>query len=505
MSAVFGLLLVALGSFVIWRLEAVYDASAEIRDRWLISTRLLGDLNNFTSDYRAAEASHLLASKPADMAQTDKEIVDLDGAIERARGSYGRGSHDGGELALWNDFNRHWAAYRTIAAEVVRLSSQGRKSAANELYLAQSRVAYDRASDALGALTDRTVGGAKRASDRAEEIFQQTRSLIVVAIAVLVLLTGLVMRYLVRKVLGPILTLAAQMRALAADHTEIETPGTDRRDEIGEMARAIVVFRDNAIELAHSQRGLEQQALMLAEKLETERQFTELQRNFVSMASHEFRTPLTVIDGQAQRLARTMERGAPPAEHAERIQRIRMAVRRMTNLTDRLLDSLQLFEGKAELYFHPQPFDLFDLLHDVCQTFRDISPGSQIVERLRHGPRTAFGDPRLLYQAFSNLLSNAVKYSPAGSLVELSAHAESGIQVVVVADRGMGIPQSDREHLFERYHRGENARGIVGTGIGLYFVKMVVDLHGGSISVESEVGKGSRFTVRLPEVDAKTT
>jgi two-component system OmpR family sensor kinase len=498
--AIFGLLLVVFGVFSIWRLAAVYDASAEIRDRWLISTRLLGDLNNSTSDYRAAEASHLIAPDPAEMGRIEKEIGDLHGAIARARKSYEELPHDATETLLWTEFSRNWEDYRKIADDVVVLSAKGRKTDGNRLYLAESRDAYTAASDALGALTDRTVGSAKDASDRAEVIFQQTRSLIVVAIALLVLMSVLVMRHISQSVLGPILDLATRMRSLAANHTDIETPGTERQDEIGEMARSIVVFRDNAIELAHSQRGLEQQALMISERLEQEQRLTDLQRNFVSMASHEFRTPLTVIDGQAQRLVKMSEQGISAKDIVERAERIRMAVRRMTNLTERLLNSLQLFEANAELYYHPTRFDLAELLHEVCQTFREISPGSQIVENLRNGSRTATGDPKLLYQAFSNLLSNAVKYSPDGGLVELSAYAEPGHEVIVVADRGIGIPAADRDRLFERYHRGSNVKGVVGTGIGLYLVKMVVEMHGGSISVESEEGKGSRFIVRLPIV-----
>ena len=108
------------------------------------------------------------------------------------------------------------------------------------------------------------------------------------------------------------------------------------------------------------------------------------------------------------------------------------------------------------------------------------------------------GDPKLLFQVFSNLLSNAIKYSPDGDPIEISAAIESQRVVVAIADRGIGIPVQDRDRLFERYHRGSNVSGIVGTGVGLYLVKMVVDLHGGSVEVESREGEGARFTIRLP-------
>ena len=108
------------------------------------------------------------------------------------------------------------------------------------------------------------------------------------------------------------------------------------------------------------------------------------------------------------------------------------------------------------------------------------------------------GDPKLLSQVFNNLLSNAVKYSPGDSVITVSAAIEGGRAVVTVEDTGLGIPAGDVDRLFERYFRGSNVSGIVGTGVGLNLVKMVVDLHGGDIVVESAEGKGSKFTVRLP-------
>jgi two-component system, OmpR family, sensor kinase len=101
---------------------------------------------------------------------------------------------------------------------------------------------------------------------------------------------------------------------------------------------------------------------------------------------------------------------------------------------------------------------------------------------------------------FSNLISNAVKYSDDGHLINVAADADIETQQIIVSvqDHGIGIPQKDLDHVFGRYNRGSNVSGIVGTGVGLYLVKIVVDLHGGSVAVESKEGEGSRFTVRLP-------
>jgi two-component system OmpR family sensor kinase len=124
--------------------------------------------------------------------------------------------------------------------------------------------------------------------------------------------------------------------------------------------------------------------------------------------------------------------------------------------------------------------DLAALLREVCQLHREMVPGAQIVERFDAAPMPMVGDAKLLFQVFSNLLSNAVKYSPSGGTIEVDAGVVATRPSVAVADRGIGIPAGDLDRLFERYHRGSNVSGIVGTGVGLYLVKMAVDLHGGA-------------------------
>src|SRR6202043_19738 len=140
----------------------------------------------------------------------------------------------------------------------------------------------------------------------------------------------------------------------------------------------------------------------------------------------------------------------------------------------------------------PAEMDVAALLREVCQLHREMVPGAVITERLSGVAMPMIGDAKLLYQLFSNLLSNAVKYSPGGGAIEVEAEMRADEIVVAVADRGIGIPANDLERLFERYHRGGNVSGIVGTGVGLYVVKMVVDMHGGAVMVESKEGEGAR-------------
>ena len=498
----FFLLVLVVGFFSIDRLSDFNRVSADIRDRWLPNTRLLGDLNNFTSDFRAAEGRYLLSQTPAQLAATEMEMEQLDILIGRAQRDYERIPNAANETRRYEQFKAQWSDYRRIVNQIVHLQPTDRHSEAVTLYSTTSQAAYDAASDTLGQLTERNVAAARDAGNRAESAYQQARWLLGVAIFFAGVMGIAALLYVRRAISRPLLDLAGRMHRLADNHTDIDIPATQRRDEIGEMARAVVVFRNNAIELILSQQGLAQQASMLEERLAHEQRLTQLQRNFVSMASHEFRTPLTIIDGHAQRMIKSKDRLAP-GEVAERAGKVRAAVLRMTSLMDNLLNSARLFDGGAGLYYHPVEIDLAALLHDVCQLHREIAPHSHIREDFGGERLPVIGDAKLLFQVFSNLISNAIKYSPGGGPITIGAALEAGAVVVAVEDRGIGIPEQDRDRLFARYSRGSNVSGIVGTGIGLYLAKMVIDLHHGRIAVESREGEGARFTVRLPAKPAR--
>jgi two-component system, OmpR family, sensor kinase len=500
LAAVFLLLfaLVAtLGAFSIWRLSNFDALSAEVAQTWLPTTRALGDLNNYTSDFRAIEGSNLLSAGLAETAVTERDMATLDRQIAEAERNFERIRHDAAEDELYARFKQRWTAYRAIVNQMLELSRDDRKADAVAIYRGSSRTAYNAASDTLGLLTDRAVVDAQAASDRLGAAYRQAVWLIVLVMLVAGALVVGALIHITRSISQPLRRLADRMRRLAASDTDVDIAGTGRRDEIGEMAQATVIFRNNAVELLRSQRTLARQAALLEEQLAQEQRLALLQRNFVSMASHEFRTPLTVIDGHARRLEKSKD-AVRPVEIGERAGKIRSAVLRMTHLIDNLLNSSRLIDSSAGLYYEPVEIDLAALLREVCQLHRDMVPAAQIVERFADAPLPISGDAKLLFQAFSNLLSNAVKYSTDGGSIEVAAERTAADAVVTISDHGIGIPSSDLDRLFERYHRGSNVSGIVGTGVGLYLVKMVVDQHGGRVTVQSREGEGSRFTIHLP-------
>jgi two-component system, OmpR family, sensor kinase len=490
------ILVLGLGVLSIRCLSDVNQVSEVIRTHWLEDTRILGDFSNYMSDYRAAEATRLLASTREEALADESEIEKLGATVSRSQRAYEALAQNPAESLLYLQAAQQWAAYQKIAAQVVSLARAGETTRAIDLYMTDSRRTFNLCSDTLARLTDQTVAQAAKASTQAAVEYSHVRALIMNAVLlVTLLLLGLIV-YITRSLLNPIFGLALRMHALADQDTSFTIPGADRKDEIGEMARSVAVFRDNALALINSQRRLVEQAARLEDLLETEQRLTVQQRNFVSMTSHEFRTALSIIDGHAQRLIKLSERTSmAPSDVAERSTRIRSAVLRMTSTMDRLLGAAQLLDGPEA--FNPSQLDPAALLRQVCQTHREASREANIREDFDAPMGGIHGDPELLFLAFSNLISNAVKFSPAGSPVEVTAREESQQLIVQVRDSGIGIPASDLGRLFERYFRGDKARGIPGTGVGLHLVAMVAKLHAGEVSVES-LDVGSRFTLRLP-------
>jgi two-component system, OmpR family, sensor kinase len=496
------LLVIVLGIASLRSLNYVDDASAQIRVRWLPSTRALGDLNNLTTDFPAAEAAMLRAGSASERATTEQQMADLDRGIAAAQLAYRQIPHDTAENDLFTRFNMGWSEYRSIVVRSRSMAFGPADTPAAHAIEKDSKSAYDAASDLLGVLTERNLASAREASERSDLVYAQARRRIVLTIFLAGLLVAGAMVHVTRSISAPLVDLAARMHRLAASETDIEVLGTRRHDEIGEMARAVVVFRNNAIDLARNRQKLALQAELLQEKLAEEQRLTLLQRNFVAMASHEFRTPLAIIDGHTQRLISMRDR-LTADELAERARKIRSMVRRLTQLIDNLIGSARLVDARIDLYYHPAPIDLTALVREICQLQRELAPDAQIIEPAAAPELVVPGDATLLRQLFGNLISNAVKYSPDGGLIEVTAAHEGAQVVVVIEDHGIGIPEKDRLRVFERYYRGGNTSGIVGSGVGLSLVRTIVELHGGSIALESSEGLGSRFILRLPTGSAE--
>lgn len=233
----------------------------------------------------------------------------------------------------------------------------------------------------------------------------------------------------------------------------------------------------------------------LATALETEKRYSTLQQQFISLVSHEFRTPLTIIDGNAQRLIRSKD-DSTPEQLMKRGNVIRSAVERMVGLIDTTLYASRLDAGKIKM--HSADCDLRKLVCEICQRQSGISPSHDIHLDLDGLPDVIKADATILEHVFSNLLSNAVKYAPDAPQIDVRGWAEDGNCHVSIKDSGLGIHADDMPKMFQRYFRAKTAMGINGTGLGLSVSQEFVEMHGGNIAIESVEGEGSTFTVRLP-------
>ena len=240
---------------------------------------------------------------------------------------------------------------------------------------------------------------------------------------------------------------------------------------------------------------LKLQTEKLAQALEHEKHINALQRQFVAMTSHEFRTPLTIIDGAAQRLSR--KKGDVSSEFiVEKSERIRSAVARMVELMESFLEAGRLDHGKMTLTLGDCP--LADLVTQCARRQAEVASAHNLVLDITNLPSTIQGDTSRLSQVFSNLFANAVKYAPRAPEIVIRGWSADGSAYLSVSDQGVGIDADDIEKMFQLYFRARTSSGIAGTGIGLNLVKQIVELHGGEVSVQSEPGKGSTFIVRLP-------
>ncbi|WP_009630921.1 ATP-binding protein [Synechocystis sp. PCC 7509] len=229
--------------------------------------------------------------------------------------------------------------------------------------------------------------------------------------------------------------------------------------------------------------------------LEKERELGELKSRFVTMASHEFRTPLATILSSTEILERYNHK-LSQEKKVEHFQRIQSSVKHTTDLLNDVL-----LIGKAEagkLEFQPIPLELVKFCHDLVEEIQLTTSSHKITFCTQEQFVNACLDKKLLRQILSNLLSNAIKYSPQGGIVHFDLIGKQDLAIFRIQDEGIGIPVGDQTKLFDAFHRASNVGNISGTGLGLAIVKKSVGLHNGSIFVESEVEVGTIFVVTLP-------
>jgi PAS domain S-box-containing protein len=259
-------------------------------------------------------------------------------------------------------------------------------------------------------------------------------------------------------------------------------------DSEGQFVGSLVVATDISV-----QKQAEQ---ALREALDKEKELGELKTRFVSMASHEFRTPLATILALVETLSAYRQR-MTEEQVEQRFDKIKEQVDHLKDIMDDVLLLARMQSRRVE--FHPVRSNLDALCRSILDEFQSRPDVKHHIDyHSGAAVREIMLDQKLMRQIISNLVSNAIKYSPDANSIRLSLDATDSEMILQVSDQGIGIPEADLPYLFEPFHRAANVGAISGTGLGLVVTKESVDLHHGSIEVQSQVGVGTTFTIRIP-------
>ncbi len=271
-----------------------------------------------------------------------------------------------------------------------------------------------------------------------------------------------------------------------------------RYEEVLMRVKTHLTIQNLQGQLKKKNRELEINNADLDVALEKEKELNELKTRFISIASHEFRTPLSAILLLSEMLESYGDQ-LSDKQRENKFSQLRNAVTQMTRLLDDILLISKSDSGKIP--FSTRPTDLRKFVEYIVKEFSNMSNGTHEI-RFNCEPNNyqAQLDSNLFYHVVANLLSNALKYSPVNSQISVTLEREHNRLIISVSDTGIGVPEEDQAQLFDAFHRAKNAGKVEGSGLGLSIAKQFVELHGGSISLESEVGKGSTFRVSIPAI-----
>lgn len=256
--------------------------------------------------------------------------------------------------------------------------------------------------------------------------------------------------------------------------------------------------KNRTLVLEEAIKELERTKKELDTSLVKEKELNEMKSRFVSMASHEFRTPLTTMMSSLSLVSKYHERN-DGENHAKHIDKIKKSIVNLTDILNDFLSVSKLEEGKVENV--PEEMDLEQFLLEINSEMQGMLTETQTIQLTYSGERKVWLDPKLLRNILFNLISNAIKFSPSQAVVELDAQVNNQELVLSVKDTGIGISEEDQRHLFERFFRGGNATHIQGTGLGLNIVSKYAELMHGKVTVQSAQNKGTTVTLLIPFQD----
>lgn len=468
-------------AYGVLQLASVARIAGDLRVRDARAIDALGRLRTALEELAAAEDKYVaLFNIARPQAETLRESADA--ATARADNAIRELSRHSGASARYRGQVQAAASQWLTLKRVLREEQRSLPFPSNEVQDTFRARFTDPAFRRMGELVkpiDVTLSEeAQQKVDRAADLASSARSTTLGALALALALTVVVGLLLTRALLRPIEELRRGMAHVAeGDFTPDVRVPAERTDEIGDLARSFGTMTEQLAEL------------------------DRLKAEFVSVASHEIKTPLSVIRGYVSLLADGIY-GEVSDVQKKTLEAVSDQVDRLTRLVHRLLDISRFEAGGGRLEL--RRINLRDFLDDLTDGFHVLAFQNGIdftVHVADDTPVNIEGDADRLNEVLGNILSNAFKFTTRGGRIALQAHREGAGVRVVVDDSGVGIPADKLPKIFEKFYQVDNSAQPrqAGSGLGLAIAREIVEAHGGTIGAESEPGKGTRFTVELPE------
>lgn len=281
--------------------------------------------------------------------------------------------------------------------------------------------------------------------------------------------------------------------AFISDITARKDNEKQQREYSAELKKQV---RNRTLILEEAIEELERTKTDLHKSLEKERELNELKSRFLSMASHEFRTPLTTMLSSISLISKYGENKDLESQ-TKHVNKVKSSINNLTEILNDFLSLAKLEEGK--ITNTPSDFNLKTFIGDLVADMQATIKNNQKIQYTHGGEESVFLDKKLIKNILFNLVSNAIKYSHEGGGIWVSTTMENSTVKISVKDEGIGINKEDQKHLFERFFRGHNATHIQGTGLGLSIVAKYAEVLDASIDFESEENKGTKFTITISQ------
>lgn len=461
-------LLVSLpASYAVSQLGAVSDIAGELRGRHAASLRSLGRLQTSLSELDRFLRSYVVEPSDEARQRVHGRLADVRYQLSRLgeRGYAVETRRAGAQLDALEDSIRR----------IETLLGANRLDAATAL-LEQVKPAFDRLHNSIDQVAESIDASSARDVELARAKSSAARDTVLIALVISLLAAIALGLWTVRALLRPIRNLRESMVRVADG--DLDAPRDlpyERTDELGDLSRA---FRAMTAQLAELDR---------------------LKAEFISMASHDLKTPINVISGYSELMEEGIF-GELNQKQREVLTSIRDQTQTLTRLVTQLLDISRIEAGGFRI--EPTDVVLPDLLLAVERTFEALARQKQIdfkVELADSAPRRLSLDPdRIRNEVIGNLLSNAFKFTPQGGKIRVRTREEDGRLHLEVEDTGVGIPEDQLEHIFDKYYQvGSHARSV-GSGLGLAIAREIIEAHDGELTVESQPGVGSSFRFWIP-------